>query len=465
MTARPPSLLHRIAIRLTLVTLGAAVLCYAWVFYQIRVAADRVAEGSLVSQAREIAAELRWSTDGISLVLPETLDVTLLGSGRLRYAVSDERGRALLVSAWPVMPLPQLQVVDPQRQLYEVFHRAPQPEAFFGAVYRTEVGSRPVMVQVERYGQHWESLIDTVLEEFFTHGAWVALPFLATLLLISLWTIRGAIAPLKQLSRHAAAIGPTTTTVRLAETDLPREILPLVRAMNSALDRLEAGFRVQREFTADAAHELRTPLAILRAHIDALADAERAAALRQDVDRMGRVVSQLLRDAQLDALAIGAAESAELAEIALEVACYVAPLAAAQGKGIEAQIVGPRLLVRGNRESIQHAVRNIVENAVRHTAAATAVEIVVDGARVTIIDRGPGIPAELREHVFRRFWRARRDEDGAGLGLSIVRKTMAIHGGTVSIASNPGGGAAVSLLFPAPPPEPPAASRMAQAAE
>ena len=181
----------------------------------------------------------------------------------------------------------------------------------------------------------FDSIIDTLLEEFFLHGAWVYLVLLLGLLIVSIFTIREAIRPVERLSTQAAAIGPQSTNLRLSEADVPKETLGFVRAVNLALDRLEAGFQVQREFTADAAHELRTPLAVLRAHIDTLTDKSVVDELRRDVDSMTHIVAQLLRIARLDAMVVDPRESSDLTEIVIAVASALIPSALEKGKRIE----------------------------------------------------------------------------------------------------------------------------------
>src|SRR3954447_6642477 len=111
-----------------------------------------------------------------------------------------------------------------------------------------------------------EMRIDTVVEEFVDHIAWIWLPFIIVLLLINLAIIHRSLSPLRLASASAAAIGPDSVSVRLPERGLPREVLPLVHAVNSALARLEDGYWAQRAFIADVAHELRTPLAVLETH-------------------------------------------------------------------------------------------------------------------------------------------------------------------------------------------------------
>src|SRR5262249_3805930 len=147
-------------------------------------------------------------------------------------------------------------------------------------------------------------------------------------------TVRSALAPLERLQRFAAAIGPLRTDLRLPTDDLPAELLEPVRTINGALGRLDEGFRLQRDFMADAAHELRTPLAGLAADLESLGGARDLQPLRADVERMTRLVGQMTMVAQLEALTIQSSDSADLSAISMELAALMAPLAISQKRGI-----------------------------------------------------------------------------------------------------------------------------------
>jgi signal transduction histidine kinase len=230
---------------------------------------------------------------------------------------------------------------------------------------------------------------------------------------------------------------------------MPQEVIPLVRAVNQALDRLEEGFRGQREFTADAAHELRTPLAILRTQVDMIDDRELAKSLRDDIESMSRLVNQLLDIAELETFVIGEGEVANLSAIATEIAAYIAPLALSQHKTVAVAGADQSVRVRGNADTLGRAIRNLVENALTHTAAGTTVEISVDPAgALRVMDRGPGVPSAEREQIFRRFWRRdRRRAGSAGLGLAIVKRIAEMHRATIDVSDRPGGGAIFTLRF------------------
>jgi signal transduction histidine kinase len=211
---------------------------------------------------------------------------------------------------------------------------------------------------------------------------------------------------------------------------------------------------VQREFIADAAHELRTPLAILRARIDMIGDEKTAEPLRRDVDTMGRTVAQLLDIAEMEGLRVDEAECADLQRLAAETVAHVAPLALARRRDIELSGAEGPVWVRGNAEALSRAVRNLVENAIHHTPEGTTVSVDVDDAGIVrVSDRGPGVPYEDRELIFRRFWRRDRRRTGnAGLGLSIVARVVEAHGGSIAVGDREGGGAVFAITLQPPTP-------------
>ena len=239
---------------------------------------------------------------------------------------------------------------------------------------------------------------------------------------------------------------------RLPTENLPREVLPLACALavNKALDRLETGLEMQREFTADAAHELRTPLAVLRTHIDTVLPPGEAAALGADIDVMSRVVDQLLDLAELESFSLSQGGPVNMDAICADVVGMMAPVALAEDRLVEFTASSTPIWVFGNAEMLFRAVRNLVENAIRFTAPGTSVEVEIrPPATVSVKDRGPGVAPAERAVIFRRFWRhARKDRLHSGLGLAIVARTVQIHNSVVEVADRPGGGAVFSMHFP-----------------
>jgi len=297
---------------------------------------------------------------------------------------------------------------------------------------------------------HDDVLKDTIIIELLSEGAWIVGLFCAVLLFIIYLTIRLSLRPLIEVSRQAQEIGPDTLDARLSATTLPREIAPLVTAFNGALDRLTEAYRVQRDFTANAAHELKTPLAVLRANLEAHGSGADGMRFTADLERLNRIITQLLRSAELDFLAPKRFVATDLHAIAVSVVGFVAAVVMEQGKEIE--VIGEKPnIVLGDQVTLAHAVRNLVENAMQHAPEGSTISVdVASPAMLSVRDHGPGAPPASRSAIFRRFWRGSGEQagHGAGLGLSIVQQIVTAHSGSIEVDNAPGGGALFTMKFP-----------------
>jgi signal transduction histidine kinase len=434
--------LHVIALVITAIVMP--VVLY-WFF---KWAANDLHDQAMRDQAQLVAHYLVLQADGTwTLDLPPALeDIYSQAVGRYAYAVVDDAGRVLLSSSDDRSPI---FAADPRSSDIAYLETRRGKAAISGVSLLKDVDGRKVWVQVGEDLAHRDVIVDDIVADFFKRVGWITLPVLLSLLAIDIVIFRRALRPLLNASELAKKINPRRTDIRLPIEQMPKEILPLVQAVNQALDRLEAGFRVQREFTADAAHELRTPLTILRSRVDTLADRGTSKALHKDIEGMARVVNQLLDIAELETLSIDPLEKADLHAICAEVAEFAAPLALAQGKNIALSESDAAVWVNGNPEMLSRAIRNLVENAINYSPPGTTVEIVVeDSGMVRVLDEGPGIKEDERELIFQRFWRRdRRRTEGAGLGLSIVRRIADTHAATISVENRPTGGATFSLRF------------------
>jgi two-component system sensor histidine kinase QseC len=286
----------------------------------------------------------------------------------------------------------------------------------------------------------------------------VALPVLGVLLWIA---VTLGLAPLGAIGGAVARRDPEN----LAPLDVgspPREVAPLVASLNALFGRVRESLAHERRFTADAAHELRTPIAALRAQAEVALAAEDAAQRRHALegviagcDRAAHLMGQLLTLARLDpAKSASPGQTCDLAEIARQVAASHAQ--AALERGLELSVVAPApAIVAGDPALLQILLRNLVDNAVRYAAGmGREIKIEVasgDGPAFRIVDDGPGIAPRERLHLGERFRRGEgTNEQGSGLGLSIVRRIATLCGATVAFETAPGGrGLAVAVRFPA----------------
>lgn len=446
---RPYSLSRRITIGLTSTMVVASLCAFGWLYLKAEWTDIGLRKQTLLDQARVIASYLTVNENGaVEFNLPARLaEAYTSPNGPYRYAVRDANGQLIFDGSAAVGPLPALS--GRGGKLYGYDPDGTGSLHIFGAALPTTVRQRTFFIQVEQQAHEPNHIGRAAIDEFITDGGWLEILFLFVLLGVSVWIVKRAITPLTRISQLAETIGPSNANIRLPVDNVPLEILPLVRSMNSALDRLEQGLQHQREFNANAAHQLRTPLAVLMANMDSLKDAEVAGRLRADVQHMSRIVSQLLLVARLETLSLNLDEMVDLNSAAADIAASFAPLALASGKSIELQRSDDPVRVRTSTFALREALGNLIENAINHTPAGTSVRVrVTDRPGIEVMDQGPGIPAEQRALVFERFWRGDRSKGGAGLGLSIVERIMKGLHGSVAVAEAPGGGAAFSLVFP-----------------
>src|SRR6202035_1816459 len=200
---------------------------------------------------------------------------------------------------------------------------------------------------------------------------------------------------------------------------------------------------------ANAAHQLRTPLAVLGANIDTMTDCAVAAKLRYDVEVMSRIVNQLLLVARLETLNVRLDERGDLCLTARQAAENLGPIAISMHKTLEVEEPAAPVFIRGNGFGGNIAISNLIENAINHSPPGKAVPIGgTPSPALEISDSGPGIPAEFREKIFERFWRGEASKEGAGLGLAIVRRIMHALNGSISVGDAREGGAQFTLQFP-----------------
>jgi signal transduction histidine kinase len=275
-------------------------------------------------------------------------------------------------------------------------------------------------------------------------------PLTVIMLAVVLLVVRRALRPVEKAATGVAAIRSPEQAVRLDLSGAPAEVVALGSAVNGLLDRLELALASHREFAANVAHELRTPLSLLMLELGKLETPE-AAQMREDVQALTRLVDQLLAVARIETVKPEDLETLDAAQLVKSVVMRMAPAVIAQGRELELEVEGV-VAVRGEGEAIAGALRNLIENAVRAAPLGSAVKVKVGpGAEISVMDKGPGIAEADIPRIFDRYRQGDRKVSGsAGLGLSIVKRTMERHGGSVRLATKPGEGCVFTLVFRAP---------------
>jgi signal transduction histidine kinase len=231
---------------------------------------------------------------------------------------------------------------------------------------------------------------------------------------------------------QAAAIDANSLGTRLPKDDVVVELHPLVDSFNAALSRIDEDVSQRQRFLANAAHELRTPIAILLTRVEGMAPGSERDRLLLDVGRLEATAEQLLDMQRFGN--IQAWTDVDLVEICEIVVADCAPTAISAGYELGFETCRPSFLIKGDPHSLERAVSNLVRNAIEHAGGSgdIRVEITPEGA-IEVSDDGPGISLVERENVFEPFYRTAPRSTGAGLGLSIVRQIAQLHNGSVSI--------------------------------
>ncbi|MEV8479516.1 HAMP domain-containing sensor histidine kinase [Streptomyces sp. NPDC051173] len=282
-------------------------------------------------------------------------------------------------------------------------------------------------------------------------------PLIALAALIA-WAVTGlALRPVTTIRTELAAVTPRGLDRRVPEPAGGDEVALLARTVNATLDRLEQAVGRQRQFVADASHELRNPVAAVRSQLEVALAApggpteESVRAALAETVRLQRVAADLLLLARLDARVPSAGEPVDLALLAAEEAAR-----RPSGRVPVAVRADAPVPMRGREGQLERLLANLVDNALRHAASRVTVRAALaPGGAVAVLevaDDGPGIPEDRRERVFERFVRldAARDREsgGSGLGLAIAREIAHAHGGTLTAGERPGGGARLVARFP-----------------
>ena len=403
----------------------------------------------LREQADWIASHLQFDAAGTPVALrepPDTAWVYTAATRDWKYRVVDARGAVLLSSdagapAFAATPAG----FDAARERLDVVVDGLPLHVVTQAV---EHAGRPVFVQAAISDRAAALFSGAVVGPVLQNALMIAAISLVLFAIGVHATLGHLLLPLRRASDAAARIAPRNLETRLSERAMPREMRPLIRAFNAALDRLQQGYRVQQEFLASAAHELKTPLALIRGQVE-LSDSADRDLLLADIDRMARQVHQLLHLAEVSEAGNYQIAEIDLGTVAAEATSFLQRLAQRGGVHLDLRVapeVAPR---RADRAAVFVLLKNLIENAIQHSPSGAVVTVDVREAGVSVRDEGQGIPPEHLPELFKRFWRgSSRRDTGAGLGLAICQEIALAHGWSL-VARNGAVGAEFLVSFEA----------------
>ena len=395
-----------------------------------------VAEGiAFDGQDRPTGVHLRHTLQQVMEALPQ--DVF--------YQVIDPKGKVLFSSNGDFSALLPTGV-DPQhaRDTSTRLRSGLQLRVIVLPVTRANMTNYVLVARSDRFD---ETLLENDASTVKQAAAVESVGAMVAFALVVLVTINRMLRRLKDISAAAARIDPTNLQARLAVEDVPREIVPLIESFNLALGRLEAGFRIQQEFLATAAHELKTPLALIRGEFELDGPTNRKAILA-DLDHMSRHVHQLLHLAEVsdvNNLVFALTDVTLVVEDAVE---SIARLT--QARHIRVRIDHPSepVMIDADASALFALIRNLVENAANHAPDRSTILVTINPMGISVRDEGPGIPPGDMPKLFKRFWRgAHRRDKGAGLGLSICSEVARGHGWSLSAHNLQPSGAEFTVEF------------------
>lgn len=316
------------------------------------------------------------------------------------YRVLDATGKVVVYSAAGATFWPETRAAGP-----------PEPGRF--EFEHEGVAMRGATAAVERNGQVW--YVQMAISRRFMHLMYqaFALPFTGvgvTLFILVLLLVFGpcvyvalrlALKPVRRISEAAAEISPRSLHARLPTQAVPSEITPLVDSFNRVLERLEQGYRIQQEFLATAAHELKTPLALVRAQVELGAPSDQRSMLLLDIEHMSRQVQQLLHLAEASEVQNYRPTVVDVRDVVLEAANFLQRKADAAGVRLELPKQTVAICWTADRGALFALVKNLLENAIQHTPAGTLVSVDVEAMTLSVRDWGPGVPQDQigRAHV------------------------------------------------------------------
>ncbi|QGM45455.1 sensor histidine kinase [Methylocystis heyeri] len=316
-----------------------------------------------------------------------------------------------------------------------------------GSVWRWNTEFGPLFIAANGYVFTWTDPFYAFRNELVSQSLYLFLIALVSAIVAWIAVWRG-LAPMRQAVETIERVDMDSLNQSISTEGMPREVRPFVDAVNSALERLDAGVARMRRYTANAAHELRTPVAILRARLENPEEQDFKTKLKWDARRIQGIVEQLLISARLNERQAPLDQEVDLATSVRRIVADYSPLIFKAGRRIAFETEDPHVTVLGNLQAIECVVANLIDNAVRAEPKGGTVFVRVKiGGIVEVIDHGAGIAESEREMIFEPFWRKSETTPGTGLGLAIVKEIVERHGGAIRVEGGSKGGTVFKAAF------------------
>lgn len=387
--------------------------------------------------ADDVVAALRDGEGGLVLDEARWQRLNRKAGGNLWFVAEDERGRQLRRGDVPAVHrelISRLQSVG-----YSELGSLSPPYLDAARVVIDNSGGRRVTAIVG--GRPTSGLWDGVLMVLRLIGPWFFLPLIVVTLLVMPAVIHRSMRGVRRLAQQARQMDIGRAGARLDTTLVSSEVAPLVGAFNDAIGKVQEGYAARDKFLADAAHELRVPIAVVQARLSQLPQGQLKAQLHNDVARLGNVAENLLDLQRLDR-SVDRLQPLDLSRVVRESAAELAPLVIGAGYGFEVDVPEEPVWIVGDGLALGRVLANLVHNAIVHGGGRGTISVRLDGhAALEVADQGAGVPADDRAAIFDPFHRLRAAGNGSGLGLHLVKEIVQHHGGVVSVGEARGGGA------------------------